>query len=158
MPIVWRLTPPRFASILNGEGNRIVGARWNSPGQGVVYTCEHLSLSVLENYVHIPPEQRYSLPEFEAVCIAVPDDAGTTIVSIPQLERLLSNADPQAACREVGDRWLASGTDLVLVAPSVVVPEESNVMINPDHPRIREVAIRSSRRFRLDPRLLETRR
>jgi RES domain-containing protein len=156
--IVWRLTPPPFAFILNGEGNRSFGARWNSPGRGVVYTCEHLSLSVLETYVHIPPEQRDSLPEFEAVRITFPDDAGTTTVSIPHLAKLLSSDDPQAACREIGDRWLASGADLVLVAPSVVVSEESNFMLNPAHPRMQEVAILSTRRFRFDPRLASIRR
>ena len=76
--IVWRLSPPAFAHELTGEGNRIVGARWNSPGRGVVYTCAYLSLCVLETYVHIPPEQRLSLPDFEAVRLNVPDDAGST--------------------------------------------------------------------------------
>jgi len=54
MGTIWRLTSPAFARILNGEGNRIFGARWNSPGRGVVYTCAHLSLCVLETYVNMP--------------------------------------------------------------------------------------------------------
>jgi len=33
------------------------------------------------------------------------------------------------------------------------VPEESNLMLNPAHPRMRDVAIVSRRRFRFDPRL-----
>jgi RES domain-containing protein len=151
--IVWRLSPPAFAHILNGEGNRIAGARWNSPGRGVVYTCAHLSLCVLEAYVHIPLEQRHSLPDFEAVRLSVPDDAGTTEVTAARLEHLLSAPDAELVCRALGDRWLAEGGDLVLVAPSVLVPEELNVMLNPTHPRMQGVTIVSARRFRFDLRL-----
>jgi RES domain-containing protein len=119
----------------------------------VVYTCAHLSLCVLETYVHIPPEQRLSLPDFEAVCLGIPDDAGMTEVALAELEHLLSTPNAELACRARGDRWLASGSDLVLRAPSVVVPEESNLVLNPAHPRMRDVAIVSRRRFRFDPRL-----
>jgi hypothetical protein len=34
-----------------------------------------------------------------------------------------------------------------------VVPEDSNIMINPTHPRMRDVAILHKRRFRFDARL-----
>jgi RES domain-containing protein len=158
MPVVWRLTAPAYADILNGEGNRIAGARWNSPGRGVVYTCEHLSLSVLETYVHVPPEQRDALPPFEAVRIRVPDDAGIARVPAAELKRMLAAPDPESACRALGDRWLAAGTDLVLAAPSVVVPEEMNFMLNPVHPRMDDVVITSKRHFRFDSRLANARR
>ena len=48
MATAWRLSPPAFARALDGEGNRVFGARWNSPGHGVVYASENLSLCVLE--------------------------------------------------------------------------------------------------------------
>jgi RES domain-containing protein len=86
----------------------------------------------------------------------VPDDAGMTNVSTEQFERLMASRDPLAACQAAGDEWTSRGVDLVLRAPSVFVPEDLNVMLNPAHPRMREVAIRSSRRFRLDPRLSKT--
>ena len=151
--LVWRLASPAYSDILTGEGNRIFGARWNSPGCGVVYTSANLSLAVLEAYVHIPPVQRDALPDFVAVCIQVPDDAGRTDISVDQLESLIASADPLAACRTVGDRWLSRGDDLILRAPSVVISEEHNVMLNPAHPRMRDVAVVSTRRFRFDPRL-----
>jgi len=153
MPVVWRLTAPAYADVLTGEGNRVVGARWNSPGRGVVYTSAHLSLAILETYVHLAPAQRETLAEFEAVRISVPDDAGATRVSTDAFNALLSTSDPESACRAVGDRWLAAAADLMLVAPSVVVPEEANIMLNPAHPRMRKVAIVSARRFHFDSRL-----
>ena len=153
MTTVWRLTPPRYAHMLDGEGSRDAGGRWNSPGLRAVYTSSHLSLCVLEVYVNMPPELRVELADFEAICINVPDDAARTEISIGQLAGLLSSPDPLAACRAVGNDWLTHGSDLVLRAPSVLVPEDPNIMLNPAHPRMIEVAIVSTRHFHFDPRL-----
>jgi RES domain-containing protein len=158
MPILWRLTPPEFARALDGEGSRGPGGRWNSPGGRVVYTSAHLSLCVLEVYVHIAPELRDDLPQFEAVCISVPDDANRSEISLDRFANLMANVDALAACQEVGDAWLSDGRHLILQAPSALVPEEANFMLNPAHPRMREVAIVSTRRFRFDPRLATVKR
>jgi RES domain-containing protein len=37
--------------------------------------------------------------------------------------------------RRRGDAWLEAGKAPVLVAPSVIVPPEQNVMVNPRHPQ-----------------------
>lgn len=153
MAIVWRLAPTIHARSLDGEGNRVMGARWNSPGHGVVYTCANLSLAVLEAYVHIPLALRFNFPDFEAVRLSIPDDAGTTQIGMAEFEAMLATDDPHAACRAFGDRWIASGRDLVLAAPSAIVPEELNIMLNPAHPRLRDVAIVATRRFHFDARL-----
>jgi RES domain-containing protein len=153
MPIVWRLTPPNFAHDLSGEGASIIGGRWNSRGRLMLYTSSHLSLAVLEVFVHIAPELRDRLPELEAVQIYVPDDAGSTTIADSQFSDLIAGANPLDACRAIGDAWLARGEDLVLRAPSVVIPQEHNIMLNPAHPRMAEVAIVSTQRFKFDPRL-----
>ena len=156
MVAVWRLTPPAYAHLLDGEGSRLAGGRWNSPGRPAVYTSSHLSLSVLEVFVHFPPALRDSLPALEAVQIAVPDDEGVQEISIREFRRLLADTDPLGACRAIGDEWLARGSELILKAPSVVIPEELNIMLNPAHPRMRGVRIVSSRTFRFDPRLIRS--
>ena len=131
-----------------------MGARWNSPGHGVVYTCANLSLAVLEIYVHIPGALRLNVPDFEAVRLSIPDNVSTTRISAGELEAMLAAPDPLTACRSVGDNWIAAARDLILAAPSVVVPEELNLMLNPAHPRMRDVIILSTRRFRFDARQL----
>lgn len=153
MAIVWRLAPTIHARSLDGEGNRVFGARWNSPGRGVVYTCANLSLAVLEAYIHIPGALRLDIPDFEAVRLSIPDDAGTTHISAGELKAMLAAPDPLTACRSAGDGWIAAARDLVLAAPSVIVSEELNLMLNPSHSRMRDVAIVSTRRFRFDERL-----
>jgi RES domain-containing protein len=151
---VWRLTPPRYAQHLDGEGARLVGGRWNSPGRPALYTSSHLSLAVLEVFVHLAPELRDMLPELDAVRIAVPSDQGVVEIEIEQFEGLMAASDPLAACRRFGDDWLSRASELVLKAPSVLVPEDPNLILNPLHPGMRQVEIESSRRFRFDPRMV----
>jgi RES domain-containing protein len=153
MPLVWRLTQPRFADELDGEGARMVPGRWNSRGRNALYTASHLSLAVLEVYVNIPHDLRDDLPVFEAVRIAIPDDAAVTRVSQQRLARLMAESDPMIASRRVGDDWLDGSDTLVLEVPSVVIPEETNLVLNPAHPRMREVEIVSRRPFHFDRRL-----
>lgn len=153
MPLVWRLTPPEFHTKLDGEGARLFGGRWNSPGLRALYTSSHLSLSVLETYVNIPLVLRTSLPGFQAVRISIPDNASTIRVAPAQLDELLTMPDPLAASRSIGDDWITRRESVVLRVPSVLVPEEDNLIVNPEHPGARDVRIIGTRAFHFDPRL-----
>lgn len=154
MPLVWRLTPPEFHTELDGEGARLFGGRWNSPGLRALYTSSHLSLSVLETYVNIPLLLRTSLPVYQAVRISIPDNANTARISPAQFAELLTTSDPVAASRSIGDDWITRRDNLVLQVPSVLVPEETNLIINPEHPAAGDVRIVSARAFQFDPRLV----
>lgn len=157
MPLVWRLVRPDFADKLDGEGARIAGGRWNSPGRAALYTSANLSLSVLETYVHLAPEMRDNLPVLAALRISVPDTAGLRRVDAEHLATLLERPDPLVACQTVGDEWLGRGDDLVLEVPSILVPEENNLVLNPAHPAMADVSIVSTRAFHFDPRLASPR-
>ena len=53
-----------------------------------------------------------------------------------------------------GNTWLDRGEHLALWVPSFVEPAEHNILLNPDHPRIREVTLTIEREpFEFDPRL-----
>jgi RES domain-containing protein len=112
---------------------------------------------MLEVYVNIAQELRDHLPVLQAVRLAIPDDASATQVSQEQLGTLMAEPDATAASRRVGDGWLDQGDTLVLEVPSILVPEESNLVLNPAHPRMREVKIISTRAFHFDPRLVTPR-
>jgi len=154
MPFVWRLTRPEYAERLDGEGSKIAGGRWNSIGRSAVYTSPHLSLSVLEVYVNISQDQRDDLPVLRAVRIAIPDDAAAIQVSQAQFAGFMAQSNPIAASRRMGDEWLDRNDELILEAPSILIPEETNLILNPAHPRMREVKIVSARAFHFDPRLV----
>jgi RES domain-containing protein len=54
----------------------------------------------------------------------------------------------------LGDRWAAELRSPVLEVPSVLIPEESNYILNPLHPDFSRIAIGEPQDFVFDPRLL----
>jgi RES domain-containing protein len=153
MAMVWRLTRPEFAAELSGEGNATTGARWNSPGRGVVYASFNLSLCVLESFAHLPPLLRINLPEMTAVKIEIPDEASRLSIDLADLPPDLIGSEAEERCRQLGDGWLTAQEQLICTVPSIIVPQERNMMINPAHQLMAEVKIVSTERFRFDPRL-----
>ncbi len=147
---LWRLVRPGFAPGLDGRGAERYGGRWNSPGLPAVYCASHLSLAVLEYFVHLPPElrRRDSLPLMTAVELRL-DGGSVETVGDDDLDRL----DDLAWCRARGDDWLRRGEALALAAPSVVVPRERNVILNPRHADFSRVSVISVARYRFGPRM-----
>jgi len=147
---LWRLVRPDFAPGLDGKGAERYGGRWNSPGLPAVYCAAHLSLAVLEYFVHMPPPMRRAgaMPEMRAVLLALPE---ATILPLPDatLDRL---TDPEW-CRARGDAWLRQGASAGLGVPSAVVPAERNVILNPRHPDFAAARVVEVTPFRFDPRL-----
>jgi RES domain-containing protein len=142
----WRLASGRYPP-LAGEGARLVGGRWNSPGRPLVYASESLALCLAECLVHITgPLPR----DYTSIKMSVPDD------SIEHLDASLLRRGWKVdlnRTRALGDRWLVEERSLCLVVPSVVLPESTNLLLNPLHPRALEVKIVARRPFRFDPRL-----
>jgi len=147
---LWRLVRPDFAPSLDGRGAERYGGRWNSPGLPAVYCASHLSLAVLEYFVHLPPEMRRrdSLPLMTAVELRL-DGGMVEVVGSDDLDRL----GDLTWCRARGDDWLKRGEALALAVPSVVVPQEQNVILNPRHGEFGSVRVVELARFPLDPRL-----
>ena len=136
----WRLCREPYAD-LNGEGARLYGGRWNTPGRPLVYAASTAALAVLEIRVHLdlPPEL---LPnDFVLVTI----DLGDLVV-----EDISGIAVDQQA---FGDAWIRERRTPVLRVPSVIVPEDSNVLVNPGHPAAASVRVVGQRRFEFDRRL-----
>ena len=150
--VVWRLTKPQYAPGLDGEGARLAGGRWNSPGASVVYCSETLSLAVLECFVHLPRVLRGAsrLPVLMAVRIELPGEVEFHDIRVGSVADLLDDA----ACRESGNRWLDEGRALALRVPSVIVPQERNVLLNPLHPQAAGIRIHERTEFRFDPRMV----
>lgn len=153
MTFVWRLARPKFATELSGEGNAKTGARWNSPGRGVVYASFNLSLCVLETFVHLPALLRINPSEMTAVRIEIPDEASRLDIDLTELPSDLAGEEAQERCRQLGDQWLTAHEHLVCTMPSMIVPQERNLMINPAHRLVARIKIVSTDRFRFDPRL-----
>lgn len=128
---------------LDGEGARLYGGRWNSPGRPMLYTAASPSLAVLEVLVHLDLPPDLMPPDYRLLSIHVPDDAPFIVL----------DAVP-AESAAVGDAFLASGQALGLCVPSQVVPQEINTLLNPRHPAFASVRVERDEPFRFDPRLL----
>jgi RES domain-containing protein len=150
---LWRLALGRHHE-LDGEGARLYGGRWNSPGIPVVYAATHLSLALLEQLVHLSPER---LPDaFRAFAIELPDDEPTETL------KLSPPASDPLACRRYGDTWAAALRSAALIVPSALIPatlepagigtEERNVVLNPRHASAAAWQVVETA-FRIDPRL-----
>jgi RES domain-containing protein len=143
---VWRLASGRYPP-LTGEGARLVGGRWNSPGRPLVYASETLALCLAECLVHVPgPLPR----DYLAFKILLPADS-VEVLDASDLEG--DWRTDVGITRAVGDRWLADARSLALAVPSLVLPESTNVLLNPLHPLAHRLEVVSQEPFRFDPRL-----
>jgi RES domain-containing protein len=149
---VWRLTRTPFAQTpFDGVGPARGGGRWNSRGTYVAYASSSQSLAILEVLVHINREQAPT--DYVFVEAEVPSDA-VEVLDAGGLPRGWQAEPPPARLRAIGDRWARSNRSLALRVPSAVVPSEANYLINPSHPRAREIEIVATVPAVLDPRLL----
>jgi RES domain-containing protein len=146
--IVHRLAKAAFIA-LDGEGARLYGGRWNSPGRPMIYAAASPSLAVLEVLVHLDLSADLMPDDYRMLAIDVPDDA--------PMERLSEAPAEARACVVAGDDFLTRGAALVLRVHSVVIPQELNALINPRHPDIARVRLVDNEPFRFDQRLLDIR-
>ncbi|MBV9774776.1 MAG: RES family NAD+ phosphorylase [Gemmatimonadetes bacterium] len=148
--LVWRLAREIYPA-LDGEGARLNGGRWNSPGTPLVYTAGSRALAALELLVWV--DSRFPPVDLHLFEVEIPDR-----VSMERVDPAFLNPAWQqsrdAECRRIGDEWALSGRTLLLAVPSSLVPEETNYLVNPRHPEMAGVRVAGSRPFAFDPRLL----
>lgn len=131
--LIWRICLKRYSdSSFSGEGAKLWGGRWNSPGRSLVYCSTHLSLASLETIAHL---HRDDFPLTEETLFVTPAELSDDALR-ETLDQNILPTNWRESCEElqlIGDEWLESNRSLVLVVPSVIVPQESNYLINPIH-------------------------
>lgn len=157
----WRIatdTAAYEADDLSGAGAKATGGRWNQAGTPVVYTSETRALACLETMVHLNagglPLNRY------LVQVTIPDDirAKAQIESATSLPVGWDAEPPGRASLRFGTDWVRSGASALLVVPSVIIAEELNLLLNPQHPDSARVTATKVRKWLYDPRLSRSRR
>jgi len=153
---IWRIAtqgPGWRADDLSGAGAAQDPGRWNSLGVPVVYASTSISLACLETLVHISGDQGLPLVRW-LVSIDCPGQHWQ--------QRSLFNPDdfvgwnatpPVNGSMNWGDQWIASQQSLLAQVPSVIVPEECNVLINPAHHSRFDLRVTTQRRWSYDHRL-----
>jgi RES domain-containing protein len=147
----FRLTrSTRVNSAFTGDGSRKYGGRWNSPGQAIVYTSSTLSLAVLEIMAHLDDyttlSRSYSFIPVEIPSVLI------TAVDPKSLPAGWNEGPPGAASQHIGDSWVSDKRSAVLAVPTVLVPDEVNYLINPNHPDFPRISIGAVHKLFFDPR------
>lgn len=152
---LWRIgidTPRYEAHDLTGKGAEASGGRWNWHGTAIVYASTSRALACLETVVHLGadalPLNRY------LVEITVPADSWAAAVELDAAGLVGWDAMPVGKASLVwGSAWVKAGPSLLARVPSVIVPEEVNVLINPAHPDATQVRAVKVRKWLYDARL-----
>ena len=151
--ICWRVgteTVSYRADDLSGQGAAINPGRWNDQGEAVVYAAQTRSLSVLETAAHVD-SSGFPVNRF-LVEIRIPDElwAAREVTDAAGLDQAWSAIPAGMASVRYGSAWLLSRRSLLLIVPSVIVPEEPVVLINPGHPDASRLSAKVVRKFEYD--------
>lgn len=145
---LYRITTSKWAGKLSGSG---YPARWNSKGKYVIYTASNRALACLENLVHRSGEGLNK--NFKLTVIEVPDYVSLKKVEADNLPGNWHEVSSAPVCRTIGDKWIDSGSSLLLSVPSAIIRDEFNVLINPAHPGFGKLSIKKVINFDFDRRL-----
>jgi RES domain-containing protein len=149
----WRIVKGRrHANAFDGEGARLNGGRWNSPGSPVVYTAQSAALAALELLVHLG--QGAALQSYVLIACSFLE-ARVLHLDRARLPANWRSYPAPTELQSIGDEWIKSGTSAILEVPSAIVESESNYLLNPRHADFVFVKASEPTPFRFDIRLLQ---
>lgn len=136
---------------MSGDGGLYASARWHTRGRRIIYTATSTPLAILEIAVNLIKPK--IIPRYVVIEVDLPDQ---NVIDLPA-EMLpkgwdASSADPLIS-RTIGDKWLLEEASLALRVPSVVVPDQYNVLINPLHSEFNLVTFSEPSPFPFDARI-----
>ncbi|HMI77295.1 MAG TPA: RES family NAD+ phosphorylase [Ferruginibacter sp.] len=147
--IVYRISNSTHSDDLSGTGSKIMGSRWNSKGTPVLYTSQHISLSVLEMLVNTNFKD-YAIA-LDLLYIRLPEQQAIKTIELSSLKDTWKD-DPEYT-RYIGDEFIKQKQSLILRVPSAVINEEYNYLANPLHADFKKIKIIKTKSFWPDERL-----
>ncbi len=154
---MWRIatdTPQYEAHDLSGKGADLSGGRWNRKGTPMVYTSDSRSLACMETVVHFSSGDSLPLNRF-LVEVSIPIALWKSRIELDPADNVGWDAEPPGkVSMDWGTAWMRGKTTLLARVPSVIVPEENNILINPLHPDVSKIAAVKVRKWTYDQRLV----
>lgn len=143
--VVWRLQGSKHP-LINSEGAKLTGGRWNQPGTPVIYASEDCVLAAMEVIVN-----HGGIPEdYIGIKIEIPDDFEIGTLPIPGG---WPDLVPDEVTAQQGSSWVNAGQQAVLRVPSATMSISGyNYIFNPAHPDFARISF-SFEPVRFDPRL-----
>jgi RES domain-containing protein len=128
----------------------MTGGRWNSPGVEIVYCSQNIALAALETLSYLRggalPYNRF------LVRIDLPEDIWARRDILDPCPGGWDAVPAGLTSQKLGDGWVTACAELLLAVPSVIIPDESNILINPAHPAAARIVATTVRRWIYDPR------
>nr|MBC7613211.1 RES family NAD+ phosphorylase [Pseudopedobacter sp.] len=150
--LVYRIVQTRYATSLVAPG---FAGRWNSEGEGMIYTGGSASLSCLEVLAHKSGAALNS-GKFSMAVIEIPHQLLINEISLKQLQ--LSNSEWYRVLyypitQKLGNQWIEERKSAVLKVPSAIVDREYNFLLNPFHLDFSKIKVVDIIPFNFDTRL-----
>ena len=151
MPRVWRLYRAKYGPGLDGIGGTFADGRWHRLGERVVYFGATAAIVVLERLAHTDPDL---LPaDLRLACFEFPDTISPT--NVEEMSVLPENwIRDEDTTRRIGGQWHRERVSPLLLVPSAILPEESNYVLNAEHPEAKSLELIRERPFAFDLRLI----
>ena len=147
--ILYRFAHHLFADDLSGTGAKLHGGRWNNIGTNVLYTSGTISLALLEILVNAGSFD--ALQPFKLIQLTIPS---TAIKYQINLKNLKKNWHQDISYTQwMGTEILQEKKALVIECPSVIIPQESNFLLNPFHKDYHKIRVKEMNDFYFDERL-----
>lgn len=150
---VWRIAveaPTYSADDMTGSGAKLSGGRWNTPGTPLVYCAQNIALATLETLSYI---RAGSLPFNRfLVRVDIPEAIWDQREILNPLPGGWDAVPSGRISRVAGDAWAVGNRSALLAVPSVIVPDEMNILINPGHPDTPGISAHILKRWTYDPR------
>lgn len=148
---VYRLASASYINDREGIGAKLFGGRWNPEKIPCIYTSQHISLALLEKYVHAQGmEQMQGLALLE---LEIPTAKGTFFeIDSQQLKpNWMMDVD---YTQWLGLQLLNDSNVAAFSVPSALIPEERNVVLNPRADTFQSIIFHRVTDFTTDYRLL----
>jgi RES domain-containing protein len=121
----------------SGKSASVAPGRWNAAGELVMYAAPTIAMAVLETAAHIMTRKGLPLNKF-LVAVDIPDDLWSarmviTAATAPPGWDAIPAGQPSI---DHGSKWYQLGISALMEVPSAIVPEESCVLINCQHPEV----------------------
>ena len=126
--IVFRLAAKEYINDFSGTGARLYGGRWNPVGSPGIYTSEHISLALLEKYVHAKSKE--NMERVALLRIEIDENKVPVFHTDEQQLKKFWYQDISYS-QWLGGQILSDLSIAAFSVPSAIVPTERNIILNP---------------------------
>ena len=149
---LYRISKQKYINDLSGIGAKTVGGRWNSKGVAVLYTSTSIALSTLECLAHFPVA--YFPNDMSLATLEIPDELVVDLEA-KKLPKDWNKIPGPLSLHRITSKWIEEDTSLGLRVPSIIVPQEYNIIINPLSSEFSKLKLIKTEPFSFDIRILK---